>query len=168
MQQRHDAVRSVLAESVDQRGIGMPALSRAGQRIEVGQLAQRAQHQPQRQFGHGLAVGARHVAHRDSARAGSVKVDGVHAHADLLDQLEVRPCVHHGGGHGFQHMQQHLRIGDFAGIACGVVLIDDGHRHRAARGLDNGRKAGAGAVLQDGLHRASRSRTAAGNASIPA
>ena len=71
-------------------------------------MAQGSQHQHEREFGNGLTVGARHVADRNAAPPSGVEVDGVHADADLLDELQPRRCLNIAGTQRSQHMQDRI------------------------------------------------------------
>ena len=58
----------------------------------------------------GAAVGARQVAHRDAAALRRLDVDGVHAAADFLDQLELGRGGDHVSSDGLEHMPKHLDL----------------------------------------------------------
>jgi hypothetical protein len=90
-----------------------PPPGRASRRtVELGEPPQSGQHQGDRHLGDRRRVRARHVAHRDAAPGSLLEIDGVHAHSDLLDEPEPRRPCHYVGGHGIEHVEEHVGLGE--------------------------------------------------------
>src|SRR6185437_13093531 len=94
-----------------------------------------------------------------------LKVDGVDAHADLLDQLQRRRAFDVRRLYRPQNMQQGGRLAHRRRERRIVAFVDDGKRHpRQQRRLKLGAKAIARAIMQNDFHR----RTWAGKPLHPA
>ena len=112
-------------------GSAQPAAVRAAA-VELRQAAQRGEHERERHLGDGGGVRAGHVAHRDPVPARRLEVDGVHADADLLHELEARRPGEHLGGDRLQDVEDRRRVGKQRVERRVRGFGDDGDRQAAA------------------------------------
>ena len=125
----------------------------AASRHRARQASQRREHQQQRELGHGARIGARHVAHRHAAALRRFEIDGVDAHAELLNQLQPGRRFDVGRGNPLEHVQQHIGIGHLARERGAVGLRHDGNAQPVVfESGDFPAEAGRRAVMQNGFH----------------
>ena len=94
--------------------------------VELAQPPKRGKHQQQRQLGNGARVRPRHVAHGDAAGARRLEVDGVDAHAELLNQAQTRRLLDRGRRHALEDMKQNIGVVNFPCERLLVGFVDDG------------------------------------------
>ena len=99
----------------------MPSRRPCGRAVKLRQAAQCGEHERERHLGDGGGLRARHVADGDAVLARRLEVDGVHADADLLHELEARRPGEHPAATGFRTWRIAVASGSSASNAASAA-----------------------------------------------